>query len=502
MTAELGRRAMLAGAAVAVATPLVQRATAAAPPTSLVPNDPVLHVVRRLTYGPTPQLVAHVRSIGVAAFVEEQLHPLALAEPELDAVVATFPSLQLPAAAIGKLHEQGLRNAVRDLQAATVLRAAWSRRQLYELMVELWSNHLSIFGDHALARAYKVVDDREVIRPHALGRFRDLLAASAQSQAMLTYLDNSASRGVNPNENYARELLELHTVGIDGGYRQRDVRAAALALTGWTVDQRTGRFAYRPEWRYVGPLRVLGWSARNDDPNRGVEVGLSLVDYLAHHPATARRVAHKLATRFVSDKPSKGLVTALARVYSTSDTDISAVLRALFASAEFRRGLGRKTRRPLEHFAAAVRALGLSYDRQIGLDGGLGLVAAVRALGQLPFDWRPPDGYPDVAGPWTSTAGTLARWNAVLALSRGGVPGVSAPEPLTVVGAPLPATVGELVDRVCVRLLHQRLRGPHRAALLRHLGRAASAPVNREYIAEVTPTLAALVLSTAYAQVR
>ena len=501
MTAELGRRAVLAGAVAAVAAPAIRTATAGSPP-PLIANDPVLHVVRRLTYGPTPQLVEHVRRIGVAAFVDEQLQPLLIADPEVDAVVATFPSLQLPAKAVGRLREEGLRDAIRDLQAATVLRAVWSRRQLYELVVELWSNHLSIYGDHAVARAYKVVDDREVVRPHALGRFRDLLAASAQSPAMLTYLDNAASQGSNPNENYARELLELHTVGVDGGYRQRDVRAAALALTGWTVDPDTGRFAYRPEWRYVGRLRVLGWSSPNDDPAKGVEVGLSLVDYLARHPATARRIARKLAQRFVADEPSGGLVTALARVYTASDTDTSAVLRALFASADFRRSVGRKHRRPLEYFAASARALGLTYDARIGLDGGPGLVGAARALGQLPFDWRPPDGYPDEAGPWTSTAGTLARWNAALALCRGGVDGVAPPDPLTVVGAPLPTTVGELVDRVSGRLLHQGLRGPHRAALLRHLGRAASAPVDEAYIRDVVPTLAALVLSTPYAQVR
>ncbi|MDP9102146.1 MAG: DUF1800 domain-containing protein, partial [Actinomycetota bacterium] len=497
------RRAVLTAAAVGAAGLRLGTAAGASRVQPLpATSDPVLHAVRRLSYGPTPTLMSTVRQMGVQAWVADQLASKTLADPQTDALVETFATSRLPAPALNALMDEGLRDPVGELQTATTVRAAWGERQLGELLVELWSNHFSIDASLTKVRAFKVPDDRDVVRAHALGTFRDLLQASAQSPAMLSYLDNAISRGDRPNENYARELLELHTVGVHGGYVQRDVRNAALVFTGWTVDATTGAFRYEPTWHHVGPVAVMGWQSDNRDPAAGVAVGQSLLDYLAAHPATARRIATKLVRRFVDDEPPGSLVESTAAVLRANGTAVIPAVEHIVASAEFARSAGRKTRRPFEWFVASVRALGLSFVPYAGLTEDRGINDALGRLGQLPFGWHPPDGYPDLAVVWTSTASLLTRWDLAQALVSGGVSGLQAFDAKTFLGTPVPATAGALVDAVAARILGAPPRPGLREPLVRSLGKPSAAALTAAEATALTPELAALVLSSPDMQVR
>jgi uncharacterized protein (DUF1800 family) len=464
-----------------------------------ISHDPILHAVRRLSFGATPALVDHVRKIGLSAWLDEQLGAL----PDVNGAVSSagMPTLPLPAVLGAKVSSMTGQDAVRDLQVATFAHAAWGDHQIYELMVEFWSNHLSIAAALPQVHEHKVVDDRDVIRAHALGTFADMLKASVQSPAMLRYLNNADSRGNHPNENYARELLELHTVGVHGGYTQRDVRDAARALTGLTVNPDTGLFAYQPQWHATGPVRVLGWSSANADPNKGLDVALSLAHYLALHPATARRLATKLVRRLVSDSPPAGLVASAARVYLANGASIVPVLRHIVGSADFARSAGQKTQRPFEWCTAAVRALALKPEPTLGLAGG-SVAYLLQSLGQAPFNWVPPDGYPDTAKAWASTSSTLSRWNAAQALAHGNIVGIKPLDSDTLVGTPLPATAGALVDRLSGKLLGAGPRNALRAAVLRGVSSAAGKRLDQGAVRALTPQIAALLLSSPEAQVR
>lgn len=500
MSTQPSRRTVLtsavAGAAAVgvVASRASEAATAHPVP---VAHDPVLHAVRRLTFGATPELVAHVRQVGVEAWVDQQLS----GAPDVGATLhGTGPaSVPLPAAVSSQAMSGLGRYGVTDLQVQTFARAAFGDNQLYELLVELWTNHLSIHGPSVAA--HKVNDDAQVIRRYALGAFADMLAASAQSPAMLLYLDQAYSRGSNPNENYARELMELHTVGVDAGYHQRDVHQAALALTGLSVDETTGEFTYRPEWHHVGPVRVMGWSHPNGDPSKGKQVALSLVSYLAHHPMTARRVATKLVRRLVSDTPPAGLVASAARVYLAGGTSVVPVVKHIVGSHEFRAAAGQKSQRPFEWFVQAVRVLGLRPSPDLTVDGAA-VVWALRSLGQAPFEWAPPNGYPDTTGAYASTATMLARWNAAQALVRGGIAGLGEPDAGALLGTPVPTTAGGVVERLAHVLLSVSPRAGLTRAVLTGVGLKATHVLTPAEARGLVPPMAALLLSSPEALVR
>ncbi len=486
-------RSALAGSTVGSAAEPAERGKALP-----VSRDPALHVARRLTFGPTPTLLAHIREIGVDRWIDEQLDPATIDDTTTD-LYAAVPS-------VGDAPRTPyLRVDVGSLEAArsrTVIRQLYSEKQLYEVMVEFWANHFSIYGNHVLASSYRNEDDLMVARPHALGTFREMLHASARSPAMLFYLDQWLSDGKNPNENYARELLELHTLGVDGGYSERDMSQAALALTGWTVDTGRGTFLYRPQAHYVGPLRVLGWRSANATPEGGLEVGASLLDYLARHSSTARFLATKLCRRFVADHPPAALVASTAKVYLASDTAIVPVLRHIFASSAFRSSVGSKYRRPMELVGYAVRALGFEPKPQLAYDKARTLITHLERLGQSPFNWPPPDGYPDVAEDWLSTAANLVRWNFLQMLATGRIGGLGQPDYNALVGAPAPTTAGELVDRLVARLLFQQVSAAHRQALLRYLALPPEAKVDANAVRTHAPALSALILSSSYVGVR
>lgn len=500
--------------------PVVKPTAAAPSPAPVAPaapgllsDDPVLHLLRRTTYGPTPALVAEVKALGTSAWLDQQLAPQSVDDSACERLVAAYPLLSKSPAELRAELKNGAWTAMEQVVRAHLVRSVWSKRQLFEVMVDFWSNHFNIATPSSEVWDCKPLDDRTVIRPHALGRFADMLQASARSPAMLRYLDNADSRGTKPNENYGREILELHTVGIGAGYTENDMRQSALALTGLSVwnswdknvpAEQVGGFRYRADFRYKGPLNVLGWSLANPNAIDGEAAITSYLNYLARHPATARRLATKLCLRFVSDTPPAALVDKLAGVYLASDTAIVPVLRALFASAEFAASVGQKARRPYEDVVATMRVLGLKPANDADPGKAMADVAwQIGQLGHAPLGWHPPNGYPDVAAAWSSAASTLGRWNAHVAHAQGwwAKNGLPAPDLRALVDAPTVTTVGQLVDRLSRALLCQPMRAEDAAALVTFLGiPATTAP--RKWDLDLLPILAALVLDSPYWSLR
>ena len=412
-------------------------------------------VLNRATYGATPQLRAEIQQMGASAWLDKQLAADTIADPEGNAVAAQYPTLTRTMASLQAEFDAGNTNKLsptQDLQAAHIGRAIWSRRQLFEVMVDFWSNHLNvpIQGDDAAAT--RADYDRTVIREFALGRFEDLLVASANHPAMLAYLDLANSTGSNPNENYARELMELHTLGVDGGYTENDIKQAAKLLTGMRMDHKTKTVAFDPARHYVGPVTVMGFSHPNDVAAQGPVAVREFYDYVAFHPSTANFLATKLARRFVSDDPPAALVARLAGVYLANDTQIVPVLRALFSSAEFAVSSGQKVRRPMEQMVATARSIGMqpSTDAKTLRD----TIWMLSASGHMPFACPTPDGYPDTAADWQGAGQALAEYSVARNLLNGYYPKGFGYQPASSLltdpaKATTPAAVGE---QVCARL--------------------------------------------------
>jgi uncharacterized protein (DUF1800 family) len=499
-----------AGAAVGLtaAVPAPAEAAAAVRTTaSYVATDAELHLLRRATYGPTVASVAEIRRLGVAAWLDRQLDPATIADPECTALLTRFPLIGL---SIGEIRSRVKAGTLRygwdtmlQLGFAATSRAIWSERQLFEVMVDFWSNHLNVTNPCAEVWDNRQDYDRSVIRPYALGRFADMLKASARHPAMLTYLDNRFSTRAAPNENYGRELLELHTVGL--GYTESDVKNAARLLTGLTVDWDTGAYKYSAGTHATGPVRVLGFSHANTTAAGGEAAALALLEYLALQPATARHIATKLAVRFVADQPPASLVTKLTKVYLDHKSAITPVLRALFTSAEFQASVGMKVRTPYEDIVATVRAVGYGPDAS-GTAGIESLYWLIGSLGQAPMSWAPPNGYPDVAAAWASPGGMLARWNAHLHIVAGYRPKeFRRPDDLAaeLVGA-LPATYGGLIDALARRLFGRTLPAAHTAALVAYFGKTPGTALQPadSAVGWRLPQLVALMLNSPYFAVR
>jgi uncharacterized protein (DUF1800 family) len=382
---------------------------------------------------------------------QDRLAALKALPPEkLDDVIAALPAgvrQSLYAAAPPEIRRKimltnGPQQVVaRDLAEGKLLRAIYSNRQLEEVLVDFWFNHFNIYLDKGADRYLVTEYERDVIRPHVLGKFRDLLEATAKSPAMLFYLDNWQSvgpdsraprRGRGLNENYGRELLELHSLGVDGGYTQKDVTEVARCFTGWTIEQpqRGGAFTFTPRMHDRGEKTVLG---QKIPAGGGMEDGLKVLDIVSRHPSTAHFVSKKLAQRFVADNPPESLVARMAQTFTKTDGDLRAVLKTMLDSREFwSEGAFRsKMKSPLETVASAVRAV----DGNV--DFAFALVNQVAQLGQPLYRKIEPTGYSNSSEEWLNSAGLLARINFSLQLAKGQVPGVkvAAADP-AVLGAP------------------------------------------------------------------
>jgi len=415
-----------------------------------------LLLLRRATYGPTTALLTEAQGLGRKAWLERQLAPETIKDTYADAILRRFPRITWP---IAKIRTEfatsfGTWDVMVDLTRATMVRAIWSERQLFELMVEFWSNHLNVTcpsGDVWDSRA----DYDRVIRQHTFGSFAELLVAASLHPAMQSYLDNTSSTKEHPNENQGRELLELHTVGVGTGYSEDDVKNSARILTGLGTDG-SGEATYRANRHFVGEVKVLGFGAANTTAAEGKDVAVRYLNYLARHENTAQHLATKLCLRFVGDNPPAALVSRLAAVYLANDTAIVPMLRELFSSSEFAASAGQKVRRPYEDLAATVRILGMKPEAA-GIEGIENLHWMILDMGHAPLSWGPPNGYPDVATAWQSPAGTLARWNSHLNIAARWWPATLAGPTLTsMIPKPRPATHGALISALSMRLLQQK----------------------------------------------
>ena len=466
---------------------------------ALTEEQRIIHVLNRLGFGARPGDVARVKSLGLENYINQQLNPEkiddAVAENKIkDLGVLTMTTAELyekfpqPGRLLRQLQARGMlegdlkadakeldpqnekyrqlldeyykenglqrpQRILAELQASRILRAVYSERQLQEVMVDFWTNHFNVFAGKGADRWLLPAYDRDTIRPNALGKFSELLTATAQSPAMLFYLDNFQSVSPNANqgnarrrlmnqempaqqqrprrginENYARELMELHTLGVDGGYTQKDVQEVARCFTGWTIFQPrggaaavnalNGEAARRPAGTFYfnarvhddGEKVVLG---RKISSGGGFKDGLAVLDILAQHPSTAKFIASKLVRYFVSDTPPPALVDRVAAAFTKSDGDIRETLKAIFLSNEFNssEAYRAKIKRPFELVVSALRTLGADTN------GGPQTHQWIARMGEPLYGFQTPNGYSDAAESWVNTGGLVERMNFGLALA-------------------------------------------------------------------------------------
>ncbi len=437
----------------------------AVPRSSWTARQQAIHLLNRLAYGPSPTDIAAVEQMGVAAWIDRQLHPdwipddavtaklrdfptLALSTTEL---YARFPPVQVQARLAGlnpanSEDREAILQAVPkedlprqipiELISAKLIRAVESKRQLQEVLADFWFNHFNVSVEKGQVKWMVTSYERDAIRPHLFGTFRELLGATAHHPAMLFYLDNWLStREVEPkkgertpnrpsptglNENYARELLELHTMGVNGGYTQKDVREVARCFTGWSIDmpRYIGDFVYKDRAHDKGAKVVLGVSI---PPGGGQEDGERILDLVASHPSTARFIATKLIRKFVADDPPAALVEKVSGVFLKTGGHLPSVYAAIFSSEEFwsDRAFASKTKTPLEFAVSAVRAFGGT------MNGDLALAQAVERMGEPLYRSQPPTGFPEVAEAWVNAGALVNRINIGLTLAANRVRGTN-----------------------------------------------------------------------------
>ena len=404
----------------------------------LILPDSDFRALSRLTFGPTLAERQQVAEIGLEGWIEEQLAPDSIDDGSADWRVRDFDILHLNANELAELGDElfdgvNPKPVLDAFRQATLLRQVYSRRQLYEVVAAFWTDHFNISVSKGDCWFLKVVDDREVVRKHTLGNFRDLVGASTQSPAMLIYLDNQANHKDLPNENYARELLELHTLGVHGGYSQADVMEFARCLSGWSVKEHfwRGQFKFEEQRHDPDEKQVLG---RKIQPG-GMQEVEQVLDALVAHPATARRLARKLARRFLGDDPASvmpELVEDAAQAFLKSRGDIQAMLRVILLDGLGGREGGRKSlsragrgsaplhlkfKRPNEFILSGLRQL------HAHTDGGKTLHDYLALMGQPLYAWPTPDGPPDYADAWNTNL--MPRWQFAMALVLGEIPGSS-----------------------------------------------------------------------------
>jgi uncharacterized protein (DUF1800 family) len=389
-----------------------------------------LHTLNRLGYGPRPADVRRVLARGLEKYVDEQLHPGL--DPELDTRLRPLATLNYPIRQVLSLYNadnRAIGPVVDEFQVAKLIRSAHGQNQLQEVLVDFWFNHFNVFIGDGFARFSVMAYEREAIRPFVLGRFRDLLGAVAAHPAMLFFLDNYTNRAdVNQggrvipgiNENYGRELLELHTVGVDAGYGQNDVREAARAFTGWGIDdvRVSGSFLFRPAQHDRGAKSVFGLDLA---AGGGKEDGDRLLDYLSTHPATARFISWRLAQRFVADDPPARIVDRMASTFLSTGGDLAAVMRTMVGSAEFWAEAfgGGKVKTPFEYVVSAIRAV----EGQV--TGARAVAQQLTNMGMGLYQSVPPTGYSNRGSEWLNPSSHLSRMNFGLDLAAGAIAGVT-----------------------------------------------------------------------------
>ncbi|HXM95726.1 MAG TPA: DUF1800 domain-containing protein [Candidatus Dormibacteraeota bacterium] len=437
------------------------------PITELTTDEAILHALNRLAYGPRPGEIERVRQMGLAKWIEQQLSPQSIDDSTMEARLEKFSTLKMSTPTLLAEYSQPKQDGkqvddsqkpqriVEELAMAKVTRAIYSERQLQQVMDDFWFNHFNVFAGKGEDRWYLTSYERDVIQPHALGKFKDLLGATAKSPAMLFYLDNFLSadpktaerqtalramrqharharfgRPLPPrppqapqknvrglNENYGRELMELHTLGVDAGYTQKDVTEVARSFTGWTIERPRESAQFKFDERVHDPDRkvVLGKKIHAG----GVKDGEEVIHLLVQHASTAKFISTKLARRFVSDNPPAALVSRMTQTFRSSGGDIRAVMKTMIYSPEFWSPDAHraKVKTPFELVVSAARALGTDVDSPMPL------VQWVGRIGEPLYQCQPPTGYADRADAWVNTGALLNRLNYSLALAENKVRG-------------------------------------------------------------------------------
>lgn len=501
------------------------------------------HALNRVAFGPSPADLQEVKRVGVARWISAQLEPETVPDTGVSAKLEEYSTLKMT---IGELYdrypplterakqlgidmkEPGAKEELREMTSkddlprvvtlellnARMVRAVESRRQLNEVLADFWFNHFNVSADKGLVRWMVTSYERDALRPHLFGKFRDLLGAVAKAPAMLFYLDNwrstregvtfgelqaeenggffkrrknkkKAGQVLGLNENYARELLELHTLGVNGGYTQNDVREVARAFTGWSLDRplRGGAFVFRSAAHDEGEKFILGKTFK---AGLGQDDGELVLDLLAKHPATAKHIATKLCRKFVSDTPPPKLVEHVAKVFLKSDGDLRATYEAIFASREFwsDEAYLSKTKTPFELAVSSVRALGGTVE------DGVALAKAVDRMGEKLYRSQPPTGYAETAETWVNAGALVNRINFGLALANGRIKGakVTLPEPAK--------TPEATVDVVAHTLLGAPLQTESRRVVLAALSPSEEMKIEGEAHSPDTRRVAGLLLGS------
>ena len=504
----------------------------------------LLHLLNRITFGPSPGDVARIKQTGVDRFIEEQLHPETIDDSDLEKRLEVLPTQRMasaelyqfyppPQVAEQRAHDKNAppifgrpQQVTGELVQQKLVRAVSSNRQLQEVLTDFWFNHFNVFAQKEADQWLVTSYEREVIRPRAIGKFRDLLLATAESPAMLYYLDNWLSSspdsrqprpaglprpqngqpprpapGANPkppeagapapdqntammakkegdpnpqsairnpqtspppppkpaprkpgiNENYARELMELHTLGVDGGYTQKDVQEVARCFTGWTIDRpfQGGGFVFRPWMHDEGAKTVLGVTI---PAGGGVTDGRRVIEILSRHPSTARFISKKLCQRFVSDDPSAQLVERVTQVFVKTDGDIREVIRAIVTSPEFNSPVTfrAKVKSPLELAASAIRAVDGDTN------GAPALHDWIRRMGEPLYQFAFPTGYGETSAKWVNTGVFFNRINYAVALANNQINGTHY-DPMRLVSTDAAGNLNELTHQLAALIVHTEL---------------------------------------------
>jgi uncharacterized protein (DUF1800 family) len=515
----------------------------------LTEDQKILHLLNRIAFGPRPGDIDRIKQAGVDRFIEEQLHPEIIDDSDLETRLEVLPTQRMASAELYQFYpppqvaEQRATEknsppvfgrppqVIGELVQQKLVRAVSSKRQLQEVLTDFWFNHFNVFAQKEADQWLVTSYEREVIRPHALSKFRDLLLATAQSPAMLFYLDNwlssspdsrqprpprpplppnaqplksapgatsKPSEGLMPppsgdpnaammvkkegshnpqstirnpqssetakppapkppprkpgiNENYARELMELHTLGVDGGYTQKDVQEIARCFTGWTIDRpfQGGGFVFRPWMHDNGAKTVLGVTIPGGG---GVNDGLRVIDILSRHPSTARFISKKLCQRFLSDDPPPQLVDRVAQVFLKTDGDIREVIRAIVTSPEFNSpaSFRAKIKSPLELAASAIRAVDADTN------GAPALHDWIRRMGEPLYQFAFPTGYGEDSAKWVNTGVFFNRINFAVALANNQINGTSF-DPMRLVSTDVAANSDQLTSQLAGLIVHTEL---------------------------------------------
>ncbi len=457
---RLSRRALIglgAGAA-AVSRAATASAQVRQPPQ---PSRPLrvptaeLNLVQRVTYGATVDDVALAYAHGFNGYINWQLDPSAIDDAACDARLAVYTSLGRPTAQLYALESAPV---LRELIEAAIIRAIYSRRQLFERIVEFWNDHLNT--NINTVGIYKLADDRDVIRRNAFGTFAQLLNGSAASPAMLIYLNNAQSTRTAPNQNYARELMELHTLGVQGGYTQQDIVEVARCFTGWryngnTSDERAGTFFYDSTRHDNNAKTVLGVPI---PAGGGMNDGLTVLRILAEHPSTARFVSRKLLRWLLRYDPQAALVGDVAWEFQRTGGDIKAVLRRILSYEELR-WAPPLFKRPGHLIVSALRAMNVNVTTASTLRSNY-----FGGMGHSPFNWLAPNGYPQSFEYWGGLP--LLRWNFCAALANGSITGALPDITALLNGA---TTAVQIADRIDAVVFAGEMPRADKTALLAYL---------------------------------